>query len=196
MAEEASQVSLVVGLGNPGRQYEGTRHNVGYDVVDRLVRRWNAGKYGEKFHSWFVLTRFGGRRVALIKPLTFMNRSGQAVVAACRFFKANPASDLVVIVDDMALPLGRLRLRIKGSAGGHNGLQDILDRLGGDEWLRIRVGIGPSIGSYTGHVLSRFGEDERPEVELAVDRAAEAVECWLMEGWDQAMNRFNRPPEV
>ncbi|RME37377.1 MAG: aminoacyl-tRNA hydrolase [Planctomycetota bacterium] len=189
-------MKLIVGLGNPGPRYAGTRHNVGYDVVDRVARRWNIDLGSEKFHGWFGKGTIADKPVVLLKPTTWMNRSGQAVVAAGRFYKLS-LEDLLVISDDLALPLGRLRLRTSGSAGGHKGLQDILDRLGDDRWCRLRVGIGEAVGDPVRYVLERFTEDEEAVMEPARQRAAEAVACWVEHGPQKTMNRYNGdPPEV
>lgn len=181
---------LIVGLGNPGSKYAGTRHNVGFEVVDLLGARWAIGLKAEKFSAWFGSGEIRGERVALLKPTTFMNRSGRATAAAGRFYKLM-LTDLLVVVDDLALPLGRLRLRESGSAGGHNGLQDIIDRVGGDAWCRLRVGIGEAVGSTTTHVLHRFAGAEQETIRRATERAADAVECWIAEGPGPTMTRFN-----
>ncbi len=183
-------MKLIVGLGNPGPKYAGTRHNVGFDVVDLLAARWGVGMQSEKFHAWFGSGEFGGSQVALLKPTTYMNRSGQAVLAAGKFYKLE-LPDLLVIVDDHALPLGRLRMRKDGSAGGHNGLQDIVDRVGSDAWCRLRIGIGGSVGDPKNFVLSRFAESEEMVIRIARMRAADAVECWVGDGPDLTMTRFN-----
>ena len=184
---------LIVGLGNPGPKYAGTRHNVGYDVVDLLGSRWAVDLQTEKFHAWFGSGDIRNERVVLLKPTTYMNRSGRSVVAAGRFFKLSLA-DLLVVVDDFALPLGRLRMRASGSAGGHNGLQDVVDRVGCEDWCRLRVGIGEAMGSTTTHVLHRFAGDERDTIRRASERAADAVECWVAEGPDATMTRYNGDP--
>jgi len=186
-------VKLIVGLGNPGPRYDGTRHNVGFAVVDELGQRWSMRLTAEKFHAWFDQGEFDGHRVALMKPSTYMNRSGQAVVAAGRFYKLE-LPDLLVIVDDMALPLGRLRMRASGSSGGHNGLQDILDRVGSDAWARLRLGIGPSVGDPAVFVTTRFAGDEENEVHSMVRRAADAVEVWVRHGCEKAMTTYNAEP--
>jgi PTH1 family peptidyl-tRNA hydrolase len=183
-------VKLIVGLGNPGLKYAGTRHNVGFAVVDVLASRWDVSLAAEKFHGWFGLCQTPGERVALLKPTTFMNRSGRAVLAVGRFYKL-ALSDLLVVSDDLALPLGRLRMRVRGSAGGHNGLQDIADRLGTDDWCRLRIGIGEPIGDPVAYVLERFRNDEEAMMRRAHERAADAVACWMEHGADLAMTRFN-----
>ncbi|MEK6799100.1 MAG: aminoacyl-tRNA hydrolase [Planctomycetota bacterium] len=183
-------MKLIVGLGNPGAAYAGTRHNVGFDVVDELAARWKIGLTVEKFHAWFGQGDLGGERVALLKPTTWMNRSGQAVSAAGRFYKL-AYSDLLVIADDLALPTGRLRMRKAGSAGGHNGLQSVLDAVGGEDWCRLRIGIGDLVGDPTAYVLSRFSTEEKGIMVAACRRAADAVECWAASGADLTMTRFN-----
>ena len=189
-------MKLIVGLGNPGPQYAGTRHNVGFDVVDVLASRWETALTTEKFHAWFGDGRIEGEHVVVLKPTTFMNRSGRAVAAAGRFYKLELDS-LLVVSDDTALPLGRLRMRASGSAGGHNGLQDIIDRLGSEAWCRLRIGIGEAPGVPTDYVLSRFQEAEEHEMDRACQRAADAVECWITHGAEITMTRFNgdSPPE-
>lgn len=186
-------MKLIAGLGNPGPAYENTRHNVGFDVIDVLATRWNIGTKAEKFHAWYGQGEIAEQRVTLLKPTTWMNRSGQAVLAAGRFFKLELA-DLLVITDDMALPLGKLRFRMSGSAGGHNGLQNIVDQLGSQEWCRLRIGIGEPIGDPAVYVTSRFVAEEMPVIAAARQRAADAVECWLKDGPAKTMNRFNVEP--
>ena len=184
---------LIVGLGNPGKKYSGTRHNVGYMVIDRLSRRWGVDVDKQKFDGLVGSARLGGEQVTLLKPETFMNRSGFSVRAAMDFYKLEP-KDLVIVYDDMALPVGQLRLRQQGSAGGHNGLADILSHAGTEQVGRIRVGIGsppPMIGAVD-HVLGQFRSDERTNIETAIDQAADAVEVILNDGWSRAMERFNR----
>ncbi len=183
-------MKLIVGLGNPGAKYDGTRHNVGFDVVDILAQRWGLSMTTEKFHGWFAQGECGGEKVVLLKPTTFMNRSGRAVLAAGRFYKLE-AGDLLVITDDHALPLGRLRIRTKGSGGGHNGLGDIIETLGSDEWCRLRIGIGEPFGVPSVYVLSRFTPEEEAVIGPARKRAADATETWITDGAATAMNRFN-----
>lgn len=185
---------MIVGLGNPGPKYAGTRHNVGFDVVDELARRWQIGMGAEKFHGWFGVGEFRGERVGLLKPTTYMNRSGQAVLAAGQFYKLELA-DLMVVVDDLALPVGKIRIRKSGSSGGHNGLEDIVARVGSDAWCRLRIGIGEKVGDPKVYVLSTFDEMEKPVIRTATAKAADAVECWVAEGPDQAMNRYNIEPK-
>ncbi|MDH3582731.1 MAG: aminoacyl-tRNA hydrolase [Phycisphaerae bacterium] len=189
-------MKLIVGLGNPGREYQQTRHNIGFMVVDRLVHRHGLGEGRSKFHAEVYEGRIAATRAMLIKPMTYMNRSGLAVGEAVRFFKLEPA-DLLVVVDDTALPLGTLRLRPEGSDGGHRGLADIARGLGTRDYPRLRFGVGAArVGEHriplTDHVLGRFTDAEQDELAPALDRAAEAVETFLDEGLDSTMNRFNR----
>ena len=186
-------MKLIVGLGNPGPQYAGTRHNVGFDVLTRLAVRWNIDLTAEKFHASFGLGDAAGERVVLLKPTTFINRSGRAVVAAGRFYKLE-LERLLVIADDLALPLGRLRMRAGGSSGSHNGLQDVIDRLGTNDWCRLRIGIGAARSNPTAYVLGRFDASEEIVIEQARERAADAVECWIQHGVESAMTRFNGDP--
>jgi PTH1 family peptidyl-tRNA hydrolase len=188
-------VKLIVGLGNPGRQYEHSRHNVGFRVADELGRRWEIDTSRERFHAWIGTGRIEQESVVLLKPTTFMNRSGRAVQAAGRFYQAD-LEDLLVVTDDFALPLGRLRMRSRGSAGGHNGLMDIVDRLGTEEFSRLRIGIGDAVGDPARFVLGRFSPDEECVVTRMVPRAADAVECWVQHGPEEAMNRFNGMPDI
>jgi PTH1 family peptidyl-tRNA hydrolase len=188
---------LVVGLGNPGREYEGTRHNIGFAVVDVLAARAGCS-FKKKWRFQAELAELpvaAAGAVRLAKPRTFMNRSGSAVVSLMHWQKLGPA-DVLVVVDDADLPVGHLRLRSSGSSGGHNGLGSIIEALGGDEaFPRLRVGIGRQGArgeDLKGHVLSRFSAAEQPAVTAAIERAVEALECCLDEGWAVAMNRFNR----
>jgi PTH1 family peptidyl-tRNA hydrolase len=184
-------MKLIIGLGNPGRDYAQTRHNVGFEVIDLLARRHAITLGKRDFKAVLGEGTIAGERVILARPMTFMNLSGDSVAAIARFYKLEP-SDVMVILDDVALPLGRLRLRYKGSAGGHNGLENIIARLHTPEFARIRVGVGAaSSGNLVGHVLSRFRKEEIPVIEEAYQRAADAVEVALREGFDMAMNRFN-----
>jgi PTH1 family peptidyl-tRNA hydrolase len=183
-------VKLIVGLGNPGAQYENTRHNVGFKVVDLLARRWRMEMTREKFHAWFDTGLIRGEQVALLKPTKFMNRSGQSVQAAGKFYQLQIA-DLLTITDDTALELGRLRMRMKGSSGGHNGLQDIIDRIGTHDFCRLRLGVGAPLGNRVNYVLSEFAADEQETLDGMIQRAADAAESWIVEGGELAMNRVN-----
>ena len=150
-------MKLIVGLGNPGKEYEFTRHNVGFRVVDLLAKRWQIEMSTEKFHAWFGRGMIREDQAVLLKPTTFMNRSGRAVLAAVRFYQLEEP-DLVTILDDVALELGRLRMRRQGSAGGHNGLQSIISHLGTSEFARLRIGVGPrpEREEMVDHVLGAF----------------------------------------
>ncbi len=188
-------MKLIVGLGNPGAQYERSRHNAGFLALDRLAARYAAGQVARaRFHSATLETALGagGQRCLLMKPTTSMNRSGLALSEAVRFYKLDPASDLLVIVDDLYLPAGALRLRGEGSAAGHNGLSDIQRALGTDRWARCRIGIdGPGIVPQADYVLGRFTEDQWSVVKPAIESAAEAAQVWANQGLTAAMNRFN-----
>ena len=196
MFRGAYTVKLIVGLGNPGSAYRGTRHNVGFDVVDEVARRWNLGFQSAPADA--VLARShgissGGPPAILLKPLTYMNRSGFAVGAVQRYYGIE-LSDLLVVTEDVNMPLGRLRARRQGSAGGHNGLRSIIEELGTELFSRVRLGGGrgdPRQG-LASRVLSRFEADERSVVDEAVGRAAEAVALFTESGIDSVMNRFNR----
>ena len=185
-------MKLIVGLGNPGSQYRQSRHNLGFEVVNLLERQWSIDVNRRKFQGRFGGGMVGGQQIVLLKPETFMNRSGGSVVEAVAFYKL-PLSDVLVVLDDMDLELGQLRLRPAGSAGGHNGLKDIIARLGNDDFARLRIGIGTAPGdAAVNHVLGSFSSEEMPAVEAACRRAVEAVECWAQWGIDQAMNRYNQ----
>jgi PTH1 family peptidyl-tRNA hydrolase len=188
-------VKAIVGLGNPGSQYRGTRHNVGFDVVDELARRASVGFESAPAEALMARWRRpeDGRAndVLLVKPLTFMNLSGQAVGELARYFKIDVA-DLLVVVDEVHLPLGKLRARVRGSAGGHNGLKSIIAHLG-DEFSRLRVGVGQGGDqrNLADHVLSRFEKDEVAEVARMTTRAADAAEMFIASGIEAVMNAFN-----
>ena len=184
-------MKVVVGLGNPGTRYRHARHNLGFMVVDELARRHGIDTGREKFHAWVGTGEIGGHKVLLAKPTTFMNRSGRAVIALGRFYKLD-LGEVLVVADDLALPLGRLRIRAQGSAGGHNGLKDIIDCLGNDEFPRLRMGIDSPQYDATGHVLGDFSDEEMPTVDEAIARSADAATCWIQEGVDSAMNLYNR----
>ncbi|HHN77789.1 MAG TPA: aminoacyl-tRNA hydrolase [Phycisphaerales bacterium] len=187
-------VKLVVGLGNPGSRYLKTRHNAGFMVVDRLAEAHAASEIPRsRFHSACVEARIGGEKCLLLKPTTYMNRSGLAVGEAVRFYKASPETDLVVIVDEVAFPVGHIRIRARGGTAGHNGLKDIDAALGGADYPRIRVGIGnrPAMMNQADWVLSRVTDEEWPDFERSIRDAADAVELLFREGVDAAMNRYN-----
>lgn len=184
-------MKVIVGLGNPGSQYEGTRHNVGFDVIDYLAGSPSTGPWREKFEAAFAELRDGHEVVLLVKPLTFMNLSGRAVRAILDFYKLEVV-DLLVVCDDFNLPLGKLRLRKDGSAGGQNGLKNIQLMLGTDVYPRLRLGVGaPQHDNAVGHVLGRWKPGERKAVDEMIAKAAEAALLFVNKGLDAAMNRFN-----
>jgi peptidyl-tRNA hydrolase, PTH1 family len=191
-------VKLIVGLGNPGTQYKGTRHNVGFAVIDELARRASVGF--ESAPAEALMGRWrrnvgagsgGGDDVLLVKPLTFMNLSGQAVGELARYFKI-AAAGLLIVVDEAQLPLGKLRARSRGSAGGHNGLKSVIAHLG-DEFARLRLGVGRGDDrrNLADHVLTRFDKDETAEVDRMIARAADAAETFIISGIAEVMNQFN-----
>jgi peptidyl-tRNA hydrolase, PTH1 family len=190
-------MKLIVGLGNPGREYRDTRHNVGFMVVDEMARRHGLtlGMAPSQVPDTFVAKKYGTEPLLIAKPLTFMNRSGDAVAALARYYDV-AAGDLLVVVDEVALPFGRLRARARGSAGGHNGLRSIVDRLGTTEFPRLRLGVGRGDArrDLADHVLSKFEPDERPGLEEFITRAADAAEMFAADGIGKVMNVYN--PEV
>jgi PTH1 family peptidyl-tRNA hydrolase len=185
---------LMVGLGNPGADYERTRHNAGFLVVEELARRVSAKwKLEKKFSVRMAQIEHGGRRVLLAQPQTFMNASGGAVGALVNFYQV-PLQQLLVIVDDADLPLGEIRLRAKGSSGGHHGLESIEQHVGSREFARLKVGIGRTKDGrreITNYVLGKFGADEKKLLEKVLQRAADQAECWVAGGVEKAMNQFN-----
>ncbi len=183
---------FVVGLGNPGRRHAKTRHNVGFMVLGELRRRWDFGRARTKFHGKVRSGRIGERPVRLLAPQTYMNRSGLAVAEMAAFYKAAPEAVLIVM-DDMALPLGRIRVRARGSAGGHNGLADIIQAMGTDQVPRLRIGIGrgENVPDAKDYVLSEFQDHEKPAVTEVVRRAADAVEDWVTRGITYVMDHYN-----
>ncbi len=191
-------MKVIVGLGNPGVEYERTRHNAGFMALDRLADRHAVGGVPRgRFHALTLDADVKGERCLLMKPTTYMNRSGLAVGEAIRFFKLDPSEDLLVIVDDVALPAGAIRVRARGSAGGHNGLDDIQRALGDDAYARIRIGVDPpGMARQRDYVLGRFSPDQVDRVEPALEKAADAAEQWATSGVTDAMNKFNvRPPK-
>ena len=190
-----NNMKLVVGLGNPGRKYQGTRHNIGFDVIGFLARRYDVGRPKSKFTAEMAETIIDNEKIVLLCPLTYMNLSGQSVRAALDFYKLDLA-DLIVVCDDLALNVARLRLRPGGSAGGQKGLADIIEKLGSQDFARLRVGIGqPPIGwDAADYVLRRYTDEEKPLIEQAIVRSADAIEQWSREGIESAMNKFNPDP--
>ena len=184
-------MKAIVGLGNPGSSYKGTRHNLGFEVVEELARRASIGFESAPAEALIAKWRRPDEAILLVKPLTFMNLSGQAVGELSRYFKIDVA-DLIVVVDEVHLPLGKLRARQRGSAGGHNGLKSIIAHLG-DEFARLRVGVGRGTDqrNLVDHVLARFEKDEAAEVERMTARAADAAEMFIASGIGAVMNAFN-----
>lgn len=182
---------LIVGLGNPGTEYTGTRHNVGFETIEELAERHNIAVRKRSMRSVLGDGTIAGERVILARPMTYMNLSGEAVASICRMHKI-PPEDVIVIVDDVALPIGKIRLRLKGSAGGHNGLTSVEQHLHTQEYPRIRIGVGSAQpGRMIDHVLGKFHRDEREAISEAIERTADAVEAALADGFQNAMNRFN-----
>lgn len=184
---------LIVGLGNPGEKYENTRHNVGFQVVDELAERQNAPVQKLKFKALTNLLTIAGEKVLVMKPVTYMNLSGEAVRPAADFYKI-PPERILVISDDTALDPGKLRIRQKGSAGGHNGLKNIIQHLGTDQFPRVKVGVGEKPHpdyDMADWVLSKFVGEDLKTITAAIEKAGKAVECLIAEGPDKAMNKFN-----
>ncbi len=185
---------LIVGLGNPGSKYEGTRHNVGFEVADRLIDDLKIDGPTRFGKSLTGKGRLGDKRIIVMKPLTYMNLSGEAVREGVDFYKIDHTANLIVISDDIDLDEGRIRIRKKGSAGGHNGLKNIVQHLGDGDFIRVRVGVGAKPrpeADLVSHVLGRPAGEDRKVLDEAEDRAAQAVRCIIEEGVDRAMNRFN-----
>ncbi|HZA36867.1 MAG TPA: aminoacyl-tRNA hydrolase [Vicinamibacterales bacterium] len=187
-------MKLVAGLGNPGARYRDTRHNVGFRVMDELARRESITFESAPAEALVARWRLGAEPVLLVKPLTMMNLSGGAVAALARYYKVE-VGDLLVVADDVSLPLGRLRARARGSAGGHNGFKSIRQHLGTDAFARLRVGVGRGDArrDLADHVLATFAADERQVIEDAIAAAADAVVMFVAEGIEPVMNRFNAP---
>jgi PTH1 family peptidyl-tRNA hydrolase len=183
---------LIVGLGNPGREYEHTRHNVGFKVIDELAKRWQISSVQVKFKGLLAEHRAFGTKILLLKPLTYMNLSGESIRQVMDFYKLN-AGQLLIIYDDLDTPTGEIRLRLKGSSGGHNGIKSIIQHVGTEEFSRIRVGIGrpPQGVKVVQYVLENFHNDELGPVQDAIERSAEAVGKALQLPFDQVMTQFN-----
>lgn len=187
-------MKLIVGLGNPGKEYAGTRHNAGFEVVDLLTEVLGTDVKKRKFGARFGEGEYAGKKVILLKPQLYMNRSGEPVATAAGFYRLS-AGDVLVVSDDMALEPGRIRVRAKGSSGGHNGLADVLEKLGTDEVMRLRIGIGQSDeADSVDYVLGRPGKEQRALIADGIGRAKEAALCWVENGADETMARFNFAP--
>jgi len=185
-------MKLVVGLGNPGRKYQGTRHNVGFEVVAEVARRHGTGKPKAKFNGEVVEANIAGEKLVLICPATYMNRSGASVLAAKDFYKLAD-EEILIVCDDIHLPLAKLRVRVKGSSGGQKGLADVIRRLGSEELSRLRIGVGspPEGWDAAAYVLGKFTRTEQKEVELAILCAADAAVVWARDGVATCMNQYN-----
>ncbi len=185
-------MKIIVGLGNPGQEYGATRHNVGFMTVDKLAEKWSITTWRERYNGLVAEYR-GEETVLLVKPQTYMNLSGRAIVPLVNFYKVQ-FNEITVIYDDLDLPAGRLRLRLKGGSGGHRGIESMLYELGNDDFNRVRIGIGrpPQGWETANYVLGRFNSEEAPVISEAIDQAASAVECILQEGFTKAMNKFNK----
>lgn len=185
-------MKLIVGLGNPTDKYEGTRHNVGFEVIDKIADEYRIGLDTIKHKGVYGKGKIDGQTVILLKPMTFMNLSGESVSAVAAYYKIEP-EDIIVVYDDINLDVGRLRIRGKGSAGGHNGIKNIIAHLHTDEFPRVRIGVGmkPPKMDLADYVLSRFKDDERVQIETGYDNAVKAVALLVQDELDQAMNNYN-----
>ena len=189
-------MKLIVGLGNPGSQYERTRHNVGFMAFDLFAQKHGALNFRVAHESFLADVLLNGEKLLLLKPQTYMNLCGRAVASAMGFYKLEVA-DLLVVVDDVALPAGVIRLRASGSAGGHNGLKDIERAVGGLTYSRLRIGVDPpGMVPQKDYVLAAFTPEQKPKVETALKTAVEAIALWAQEGIVKAMNKFNPPPSA
>ncbi len=188
-----SEMYIIVGLGNPGREYRNTRHNIGFEVIDELAGKYDIAVKEKKHKAKIGKGIVAGQKAVLVKPQTYMNLSGESVRDIIDFYKADEKSELIVISDDVSLNVGQIRIRKKGSAGGHNGLKNIILHLGHDEFRRVKIGVGAKPEGYdlADHVLGHFSKDEQEILKGSVKRAAEAVEVMITDGPDAAMNRFN-----
>ena len=181
----------VFGLGNPDKEYDKTRHNIGFDVIDELASQMGVQVNTKRHKALCGVGQIGSEKVILVKPQTYMNLSGESVRAVMDFYKLDPTKDIIVIADDISLPTGKIRIRAKGSAGGHNGLKSIIAHAGTDQFTRIKVGVGANQGDLVKHVLGKFSKGEREIVDDAVRNAASASEVIVMYDVQTAMNKFN-----
>jgi PTH1 family peptidyl-tRNA hydrolase len=178
-------------LGNPDKKYDKTRHNVGFDVIDELASQMSVEVKTKRHKALCGIGHIGTEKIVLVKPQTYMNLSGESVRAVVDFYKIDPTSDVIVISDDISLPIGKIRIRTKGSAGGHNGLKSIINHLGTDGFTRIKVGVGANEGNLVKHVLGKFSKGERVLVDDAIRDAASAAEVIVMYDENTAMNKYN-----
>lgn len=185
---------IIVGLGNPGKEYENTRHNIGFYVIDKLAEQENIGVLEKKHKAVFGKGYVAGQKCILAKPQTFMNLSGESVRELIDYYKSDEKTELIIISDDICLDVGQIRVRKKGSAGGHNGLKNIISHLGHDTFMRIRMGVGEKPKGYelVDYVLGHFSKEEMKILDAAAEQAADAIRVILTEGADAAMNEFNR----
>ena len=185
---------IIVGLGNPTRQYEGTKHNIGFDTIDYLIDEYQIPSSGAGHKALFGKGMIAGQKVIVAKPMTYMNLSGESVRELVNYYKVDPESELIVVYDDISLAPGQIRIRKKGSAGGHNGIKNIIANLGTDHFMRVKVGVGekPKNWDLADYVLSTFPKEDREKVEEAMDHAVEAVRMMLDGETEAAMNRYNR----
>lgn len=185
-------MKCIIGLGNPGRKYVATRHNIGFMVIDELARRHQFRLSKKKFSGLYAMELINGEKVVLIQPQTFMNRSGDCLEPFINYFNID-LENIIVIYDDLDLPVGKIRLRKKGGHGGHNGLRSVIDRLGTNNFKRLRVGIGRPMDRQPiiDYVLNRFSKDQAEDVQTSIQLAADACEMWLKEDFNQVMNQFN-----
>ncbi|MBO5056643.1 MAG: aminoacyl-tRNA hydrolase [Lachnospiraceae bacterium] len=184
---------IIAGLGNPGRQYEGTRHNIGWQVIDELADKYNIRVMESKFKGLIGKGIINGEKVILLKPLTYMNLSGESVGEAVNFFKIDETKELIVVADDISLDVGHIRMRKKGSAGGHNGLKNIIAHLGHEEFIRIKMGVGDKPAGYdlADYVLGHFSKEEEKIIAESKKTAVLAIETIMSDGIDKAMNLYN-----
>lgn len=184
---------IIVGLGNPTSKYDKTRHNVGFDTIDVIAKKYSISLSNAKHKALCGQGNINGEKILLMKPQTFMNLSGEAVSDALRFYKCDPTTELIVIYDDISMDLGRVRLRRKGSAGGHNGIKNIIAHLGHENFMRIKIGVGakPDGWDLADFVLSHFTPAERKAIEDAINLSADAVETIISNSFDKAMNLYN-----
>ena len=181
---------LVIGLGNPGDEYKHTRHNVGFDVIDLMASKYNVSVNRVKFKGVYGEINISAQKVILLKPSTYMNLSGESAQKAASFYKI-PSGNIIIIYDDISLDVGKLRIRIKGSAGGHNGIKSIIANMGSDIFPRVKIGVGQPERSQISYVLSRFGSEDRILVEKTFEATIKAIETIIAKGSTEAMNQFN-----
>lgn len=181
----------VIGLGNPDKEYNKTRHNIGFDVIDELASQMGIEVKTKRHKALCGVGMIGNEKVVLVKPMTYMNNSGQAVRAVMDFYRLDPTTDIIVVADDISLPVGKIRIRAKGSAGGHNGLKSIIAHAKTDHFMRVKVGVGANEGDLVKHVLGKFNKADRALAQEAIVDAASAIKVMIVENIDIAMNKYN-----